>query len=84
MPKNAKVIAPYSGDTTFLYQTNRQGWPIGFDIDKKMSMGAQYYVTVSPLATDGEANRLASQYTVMAHTDHYTIIDLTKPKKAAK
>lgn len=84
LPKNAKVIAPYSGDTTFLYQTNRQGWPIGFDIDKKMSMGAQYYVTVSPLATDGEANRLASQYTVMAHTDHYTIIDLTKPKKAAK
>jgi 4-amino-4-deoxy-L-arabinose transferase-like glycosyltransferase len=25
LPKDAKVIAPYSGDTTFLYQTNRQG-----------------------------------------------------------
>jgi hypothetical protein len=40
LPKDAKVIAPYGGDTTFLYQTNRQGWPIGFEIDKKIAMGA--------------------------------------------
>ncbi|OGM08601.1 hypothetical protein A2159_01255, partial [Candidatus Woesebacteria bacterium RBG_13_34_9] len=27
LPKNALIIAPYNGDTAFLYQTNRQGWP---------------------------------------------------------
>jgi hypothetical protein len=48
IPKDAKVIAPYNGDTTFLYQTGRQGWPIGFDIDRKIMQGAGYYVTVSP------------------------------------
>jgi hypothetical protein len=41
---DAKVIAPYMGDTAFLFQTNRTGWPIGFEIDKKIAEGAQYYV----------------------------------------
>lgn len=27
-PKDAKVIAPYNGDTAFLYQTRRFGWPV--------------------------------------------------------
>ncbi|MBP9817774.1 hypothetical protein KBC75_03425, partial [Candidatus Shapirobacteria bacterium] len=27
LPKNALVIAPFNGDTAFLYQTNRSGWP---------------------------------------------------------
>lgn len=82
LPKDAKVIAPYNGDTTFLYQTNRQGWPIGFDIDKKIEMGASYYVTVSPTDADGETKDLASRYTVLVRNDTYAIIDLTKPKNS--
>ena len=39
LPKDAKVIAPYNGDTTFLYQTKRQGWPLGFDIEKNWHKG---------------------------------------------
>ena len=27
-PSNSLVIAPYNGDTAFLYQTNRIGWPV--------------------------------------------------------
>jgi len=27
-PKDAKIIAPYGADTTFLYYTDRQGWPV--------------------------------------------------------
>lgn len=27
-PKNSLIIAPYVGDTAFLYQTHRSGWPI--------------------------------------------------------
>ena len=28
LPRSARVIAPYNGDTAFLYQTNRFGWPV--------------------------------------------------------
>lgn len=80
LPADAKVIAPYNGDTTFLYQINRQGWPIGFEIDKKIAMGATYYVTVSPTDSDGETKDLASRYTVLVRNDKFAIIDLTKPK----
>jgi len=80
LPKDAKVIAPYNGDTTFLYQTNRQGWPLGFDIDKKLKMGATHYVTVSPTDNDWETRDLANLYTVLVRNDKFAIIDLTKPK----
>lgn len=80
LPKDAKVIAPYNGDTTFLYQTNRQGWPLGFDIDKKLKMGATHYVTVSPTDNDWETRDLVNQYTVLVRNEKYAIIDLTKPK----
>lgn len=81
LPKAAKVIAPYNGDTTFLYQTNRQGWPLGFDIEKKLKMGATHYVTVSPTNNDLETKQLADCFTVLVRNDRYAIIDLTKPTK---
>jgi hypothetical protein len=80
LPKDAKVIASYNGDTTFLYQTQRQGWPLGFDIDKKIAMGATAYVTVSPTDNDGETKDLANRYTVLVRNDKFAIIDLTRPK----
>jgi hypothetical protein len=80
IPNDAKVIAPYNGDTTFLYQTGRQGWPEGFDIDKKISEGAGYYVTVSPTDSDLETRDLAKTYTVLVRNDKYAIIDLTRKK----
>jgi hypothetical protein len=80
LPPNAKVIAPYNGDTTFLFQTGRQGWPLGFDIQKHIEMGATHYVTVSPTDNDLETRDLANMYTVLVRNDHFAIIDLTKPK----
>lgn len=80
LPKDAKVIASYNGDTTFLYQINRQGWPLGFDIEDKIAMGATHYVTVSPTDADGETKDLAERYTVLVRNDKYAIIDLTKPR----
>lgn len=80
LPKKAKVIAPYNGDTTFLYQINRQGWPIGFDIDKKIAAGAGYYVTVSPTDSDAETKALAQKYTVLVRNGKFAIIDLTRKK----
>ena len=80
LPPDAKVIAPYNGDTTFLYQTKRQGWPIGFDIDKKIQMGAQYYVSVASTDDYWETNILAAEYPVIVKNDVFAIIDLTKRK----
>jgi 4-amino-4-deoxy-L-arabinose transferase-like glycosyltransferase len=70
-----------AGKAAFLYQTHRQGWPIGFDIEKKIKQGAQYYVTVSPTDNDSETKELAKTYTILVRNDTYAIIDLTKPVK---
>ena len=83
LPHDAKVIASYNGDTTFLYQTGRQGWPLGFDIDKKIAQGATAYVTISPTDADGETKDLAARYTVLIRNDKFAIIDLTKPASPA-
>ncbi len=80
LPKDAKVIAPYNGDTTFLYQTNRAGWPLGFDIDKKIEQGATHYVTISPSDADLETRDLANMYTVLVRNERYAIIDLRKKR----
>ena len=76
LPKDAKVIAPYGGDTAFLYQINRQGWPIGFGIAEKIKKGAAYYISVDP--EDPEAKELAEEYKVLEKTEKYIIIDFIK------
>ncbi len=75
LPKDAKVIAPYNGDTAFLYQTHRSGWPLGYDIEDKMAKGATYYVSVS---YDDEARDLEKEYTLVSKNDKYIIIKLSK------
>lgn len=76
VPTDAKVIAPAFGDTMFLFQTNRQGWPIGYEIDNKIRLGAQYYVTTS---MDDEANELKAKYETVEQTPLYLILNLTQP-----
>ncbi len=72
----AKVIAPYNGDTAFLFQTNRTGWPIGFAIDKKIEEGATAYISV---VYDDEARDLEKKYVTIEKTSRYIIFDLQKP-----
>jgi 4-amino-4-deoxy-L-arabinose transferase-like glycosyltransferase len=72
-PPDAKVIAPAFGDTQFLFQTNRTGWPIGFTIDEKIAQGATYYVTTS---LDDEAHSLLKIYALVYRTDEFLILDL--------
>lgn len=74
-PYDAKVIAPYMGDTAFLFQTNRSGWPIGGEIDLKIKSGASYYVTTT---RDAEYEALKKKYTLVEETDKYSIIKLGK------
>lgn len=74
-PPNSLVIAHYMGDTAFLYQTNRRGWPIGFNIDQRIDQGAQYYVSTE---YNYEAKELESKYSVLEKTKDFILIDLTR------
>jgi len=73
LPQDAIVIAPYQGDPAFLYQTNRNGWPIGGNINERIRDGATHYVTTS---RDAEYSELKAQYTLIYETDLYSIIKL--------
>jgi 4-amino-4-deoxy-L-arabinose transferase-like glycosyltransferase len=75
VPQDAKVIAPYSGDTAFLYQTKRNGWPAGIEIEKMIKLGATYYVNIN---FDAEVDWLSQTYCVVEKTPDYIIIDLTR------
>ena len=78
LPPDVKVIAPAMGDTMFLFQTRRQGWPIGFEINQKIDQGATHYVTTS---YDAEAKKLEQIYKTVKKTEDYLILDLTSPKQ---
>lgn len=77
-PPDALVIAPQNGDTAFLYQTNRRGWPIGFYIEDRIKAGATYYVSTS---FDDEARALINTYTLIKQTPEFTLIKLVSPPK---
>jgi hypothetical protein len=72
-PKDAIVIAPYQTSPAFLYNTNRHGWTMGYDIEKKIAAGATYYVSTS---YDDEAHALEKKYTLVEKNDKFIIIKL--------
>jgi len=79
-PKDALVIAPYNGDTAFLYQTNRWGWPAVDDsIDNLIGRGAGYYVSVDLGSPDTQL--VTSRFETIIKTGEYLIVDLNKPLK---
>lgn len=76
-PQDALVLAPYNGDTAFLYQTKRRGWPhITLPIDEMIKrFGAQYYVSVN---FDQQTNEVIAKYQVLEKTDKYVIVELKR------
>ncbi len=82
-PKDAIVVAPYDGDTAFLYQTNRAGFayipfPVKDLIDR---MHVTYYVSVN---YDEQTNAIMKKYTVIEQNPRFVIVKLIEPKKPAK
>ena len=79
LPKDAKVIAPYGGNTVFLYYTQRPGWAIGLLPIPEMreKLGATHYVTVN---FNSEAADLAAAYKTLYSNNRFVIIDLTQKK----
>ena len=77
LPKDAKIVIPYNGDTAFLYQTNRKGWPAVDDsIDNIIKRGADYYVSINLGSTDSV--NFSKRFETIAKTDLYLILDLHK------
>ncbi|HSA83627.1 MAG TPA: hypothetical protein VLF20_01955, partial [Patescibacteria group bacterium] len=74
-PKDAKVIANYTGDSSFLYQTKRKGWASFQDsLPVMVEKGAEYLVLVNPVEQD---YAIAEEgYTIIAETKEYLIFDL--------
>lgn len=75
VPQDAKVIALYQGDTSFLYQTNRQGWasfqnPLPEMIDK----GADFLAQLDP--TSDDIAYYEREYTIVASSSGYVLVDL--------
>ncbi|MDO5561970.1 MAG: hypothetical protein Q4G02_04355, partial [bacterium] len=81
LPEDALVIAPYSNDPAFLYQTNRYGWTAGGKIEQRIAQGADYYVTTS---LESEAQELMTNYQTVISNEQFTVIDLNQPLEASK
>ncbi|HJX58961.1 MAG TPA: glycosyltransferase family 39 protein [Patescibacteria group bacterium] len=76
-PKDALVVAPYNGDTAFLYQTGRWGWPaIDTSIENIIERGGDYYVSVNQ--GDADTQAIIKKYKTVVKTDRYLIVDLHK------
>lgn len=76
LPQNSKVIAPYNGDTAFLYQVNRQGWPVVTDsVDYLISKGATAYVSVN--LQDEVTKSVVKKYKTLISEKNYVIVDLS-------
>ncbi len=77
IPEDAKIVAPYGGDTTFLYYTNRQGWPV-FDRSFKdfKKAGASYIAFADPTV---EELNLKTLFKPVIITPIYAIFDMTQP-----
>ena len=76
LPKDATVIAPYNGDTAFLYATNRNGYPI---VDRPLTEfvqnGTKYFVSVDP--NDQGIQNLTNNCQIIEKTTDYVILELS-------
>ena len=76
-PKDSLIVAPYNGDTAFLYQTKRWGWPaIDDSIDNIIERGADYYVSVS--LNDSDTKMFKERFKIIEETPSYILLDLHK------
>jgi 4-amino-4-deoxy-L-arabinose transferase-like glycosyltransferase len=74
LPKDALVIAPYQYDSSFLYQTNRYGWPVGGDlIGGFIKEGANYLVSTS---LDDDTRMWMGKCTVTYQSSQFVVVDL--------
>lgn len=75
LPKDATIIAPYNGDSAFLYQTNRYGYPItDKPLEKFIDQGTKYLVSVD--VSDSGIQNLTKNCRVVTKTASYVIVEM--------
>jgi len=75
LPQDSLIVAPYNGDTAFLYQTKRRGFthlPLPIK-DLKDRYNIQYYVSTT---YDSDTRAIMDQYTILEVKPEYVIIKL--------
>ncbi len=76
LPKSAVVVAPYNGDSAFLYQTNRSGF--AFVVLPITEMITDYGVTSYVSTTmDAKTVWISKHFKVLEQKPNFIIIDLT-------
>lgn len=75
LPKEAQVVAPYNGDTAFLYQTNRPGWPVAALplIQLVSDYGATHYISTT---RDDKTNWVLRHFLILEDNSRFIIADL--------
>jgi len=80
LPLDALVIAhAFDGDTNFLFQTERTGWPSGLDLEEKIANGAQFFVGTN---TDDLYHYLDEHFLKMYQDENGFIFDLQASRAA--
>lgn len=79
LPKEAEVVAPYNGDTAFLYQTNRPGWAVvALPLSQLVTdYGATHFISTT---RDDKTNWVLRHFQVLEDNPKFIIADLTKIK----
>jgi hypothetical protein len=81
IPSNALVVAPYNGDTAFLYQTHHSGWPTevyNFEAIKKQHPNTPFFfVSVN---YDQYTHSVMDKFETIFKNDQYIIINLNSPR----
>ncbi len=79
LPKNAVVVAPYNGDTAFLYQTNRPGWAVVALplVELVADYGVTDYISTS---RDDQTNWVLRHFQILEDNPRFVIADLTNIK----
>lgn len=77
LPKDAIVLAPYNGDSAFLYQINRAGFPfVPLPIsDMIADYGVTHYISTS---FDDQTRYVMERFKIVEENPRFVIVDLTE------
>ncbi|TSC87750.1 MAG: Uncharacterized protein G01um10147_436 [Microgenomates group bacterium Gr01-1014_7] len=75
LPKEAMVVAPYNGDTAFLYQINRPGWAVEALplMELVTDYGVTHYISVN---RDNKTNWVLRHFKILEDNPRFVIADL--------
>lgn len=77
-PKNSLIIAPYTGDTAFLYQTHRSGWPIEiYDFDPLIKIHSGHPVYLVSVNFDQYTNSIIPKFHTVYRDNRFIILKIS-------